>query len=61
MHSVLQAFEVSKKVGNKYAPRYEKLGLPWYERDGLLWYIGQLKYKEFVDNLDEYFFFLMLK
>lgn len=47
---------MSQKFGNKYIPTYENLSLPWYELDSFLTYIGQLKYKEIIENLDKHFF-----
>ena len=46
---------MSKKVANKYFPRYEKLDLAWYKMDGLMIYIDQLKYKALKNNPDDYF------
>ena len=58
-HLVHQVYEkkMSKKVANKYVPRYEKLDLPWYKRDGLATYIDDLKYNDlkYIDNPDEHF------
>ena len=51
MRLVQQVFEkMSKKVANKYVPRYKKLDLPGYKRDKLMTYVDQLKYKRFIDN-----------
>ena len=43
---------MSKIFANSYVPEYVSEYLPWYECDGLMTYIDQLKWKEFISDLD---------
>ena len=43
---------MSKIFANSYVLEYVSENLPWYERHGLMTYIDQLKWKEFISDLD---------
>ena len=43
---------MSKIFANSYVPEYVPEDLPWYEHDGLITYIDQLKWKEFISDLN---------
>ena len=47
---------MSKKIVNKYVPRFAQHSeLSWYERDGLLSYIDALKCEEYLKDTDSHF------
>lgn len=41
-----------KIFANSFVPQYVPEDLPWYERDGLMTCVDQLKWKEFLFDLD---------
>ena len=47
--------QIAKKFQNNYIPKYVPSDLNWYERDRLMTYIDQLKYEEFIKDIDGHF------
>ena len=46
---------MSKKVDNRFVPRFFSNNLPWYERDGLMTWYDQVKCQEFLEDTDKHF------
>ena len=46
---------MSKKLDNRFIPRFVSNNLPWCERDGLLTWYDQVKCQEFLEDIVEHF------
>ena len=46
---------MSKKVDNRFVPRFFSSNLPWYERDGLMTWYDRVKCQEFLEDTDKHF------
>lgn len=46
---------MSKKLDNRFIPRFVSNNLPWYERDGLMTWYDQVKCQEFLEDIVEHF------